>query len=48
MVKHRNIQFLKKIGIEVPNSVREAYALYKKSGNTKWADAIQKEMENVL
>ena len=33
--------------IEVPKSVREAYALGKKNGATKWADAIQKEMENV-
>jgi hypothetical protein len=50
MVKRWNVQFLKKtfkFRIEVPNSVREAYALYKKNGDTKWADAICKEMENV-
>ena len=51
MVKRRNVRFLKKtfkLGIEVPNSVREAYALDKKNGDTKWADAIRKEMGNVL
>ena len=50
MVKRRNVRFLKKtfkFGIEVTNSVREAYALDKKNGDTKWADAICKEMENI-
>ena len=50
MLKRQNVRFLKKtfkFGIEVPSSVREAYALDKKNGDTKWADAIQKEMVNV-
>jgi hypothetical protein len=50
LVKGRHAKFLKKtfkFGIEVPNTVREAYALDGKNGDTKWADAIQKEMENV-
>ena len=36
-----------KFGIELPKSVKDAYALDKKNGNTFWADAISKEMENV-
>ena len=45
MVKRRNVRFLKKtfkFGIEVPNSVREAYALDKKNGDNKWEYAICK------
>ena len=50
LVKGRQAKYLKKnfkFGIEVPSSVREAYALDKLNGDTKWADAIRKEMENV-
>ena len=36
-----------KFGIELPNTVQEAYALNAKNGKTLWADAIPKEMENV-
>lgn len=34
-------------GVEVPRSVREAYDLDVKNGDTKWRDAISKEMKNV-
>jgi hypothetical protein len=49
-VKGQEAKYLKrciKFGIEVPQSVREALELNKKNGNTLWADAIRKEMENV-
>ena len=49
-VKGREAKYLKrciKFGIEVPRSVREALELDRKNGNTLWADAIRKEMENV-
>ena len=49
-MKGRQAKYLKKnfkFGIEVPRTVREAYELDKKNGNTLWADAIKKEMENV-
>jgi hypothetical protein len=36
-----------KFGIRIPHSVPEAYAIDKEAGNTKWADAIAKEMKNV-
>lgn len=34
-----------KYGIEVPRTVKEAFELDEKSGNTKWRDAIKKEMD---
>jgi hypothetical protein len=37
-----------KYGIEVPNTVGQAYALDEKNGNSLWRDAIAKEMENVM
>jgi hypothetical protein len=37
----------KKFKIRIPHSVAEAYASNKAAGNTKWADAIAKEMKNV-
>ena len=49
-VKGRQARYLKKsfkFGIEVPRTVKEAYELDRKNGNTLWADAIKKEMENV-
>jgi hypothetical protein len=49
-VKGRQAKYLKtnyKFGIEVPRTVKEAYELDKKNGNTLWADSIKKEMENV-
>ena len=36
-----------KFGIEIPRSIREAYALDKRNGNTKWADAIRKEIDQL-
>ena len=36
-----------KFGIELPKIEEEAVALDVKNGNTLWADAISKEMENV-
>ncbi len=36
-----------KFGIEVPKTVKEAFDLYHKNGNTFWANAIAKEMKEV-
>ena len=49
LVKRRNTRYLKKTskyGIELPKSVADAYLIENKNGNTHWADAIFKEMEN--
>ena len=49
-VKSRQTRYLKKrfkFGIEVPKTIKEAYAIDKKNGNTKWADSIAKELRNV-
>ena len=49
-VRKRQTRYLKKshkFGIELPNTVEQAYALDAKNGNTLWADAISKEIENV-
>ena len=37
-----------KFGIRVPHSVEEALRIDKENGDTKWADAIQKELTNVM
>ena len=45
LISKRNTRCLKKthtFGIEVPKSVEQKYAMYKKSGNTLWEDAIAK------
>ena len=50
LVKRRSVRFLKKthkFGIRVPRTVDEALRLDKENGNTKWADAIAKEMKEV-
>ena len=50
LVKQCNARYLKcthKFGIEMPTSVKDAYALDKKNGNMFWADSISKEMKNV-
>jgi hypothetical protein len=50
LVRKRTTRYLKrthKFGIEVPKTVKEALALYRKNGNTLWADAIAKEMKEV-
>ena len=36
-----------KYGIQIPNSVLEAYKIDERNGNTFWRDAINKEMENL-
>ena len=50
LVKGRQAKYLKKcfkFGIEVPTSVQQALEFDKKNGNTLWADAIKREMDNV-
>jgi hypothetical protein len=47
LVRKRNPCYLKrmhKFGIELPKTVKEAFELDRKNGNTLWADAIAKEM----
>ena len=46
-VRHRMVKKAFKYGHEVPNTVSEAYNLDKKHNNTRWHDAIAKEMKNV-
>jgi hypothetical protein len=49
-VKGRKAKYLKKclkFDIEVPSSVKQAHKIDKKNGNTLWADAIKKKMDNV-
>jgi hypothetical protein len=36
-----------KFGIELPKTIKEAFELDKKNGNTFWTDAIAKEMKYV-
>ncbi len=50
LVKKRSTRYLKhthKFGIECPKTVEDALELDKCNGNTRWADAITKEMKNV-
>jgi len=50
LVKKRSSRFLMKMhkfGIEVPQSVAEAYALDKKNCSTLWVDSIAKGMKNL-
>jgi hypothetical protein len=37
-----------KFGIRLPHSVTQAHAVDKAEGNTKWADAVNKEMKNIM
>ena len=46
-VHHRLVKKSFKYGHEVPSSVKEAYMIDQKNGNTRWRDAISKEMRNV-
>ena len=49
-IRKQQTRYLKKshkFGIELPKTVEQALALDAKNGNTLWADAISKEMENV-
>ena len=41
------VKRIHKFGIEVPKTVKEALDLDPKNGNTRWADAIAKEMKEV-
>ena len=36
-----------KFGVQIPRNVREAFELDKKNGNTKWGDAMKKEIEQL-
>ncbi len=50
LVKRRQAKYLRrsyKFGIEVPSTVKGAYEIDKRNGNTLWADVIKKEMANV-
>ena len=40
-------QSREKFGIRIPNTIHEALKMDKEAGNTKWADAIKKEMDNL-
>ena len=44
---HRMVKKSFKYGHQVPSSVEEAYLLDKDSRNTRWKDAIAKELKNV-
>ena len=50
LVKKRQTRYMKKthkFGIEMPKTVKEASGLDTNNGDTKWMDAIAKEMTNV-
>ena len=50
LVKKQQTRYLNKthkFGIEIPKTVKEASRLDAKNGDTKWMDAILKEMKNV-
>jgi len=50
LVKKRQTRYLKKthkFGVEVPKTVEGAAELDTRNGDTKWTDAILKEMTNV-
>ena len=47
-VTHRLAKKQIKFGVKVPNSVDEALSLDKENQNSLWADAINKELKNVL
>ena len=50
LVRQREARYLKrnkKFGIAVPRTAKEAYDADAQNGNTFWADAISKEMQNV-
>lgn len=37
-----------KFGVEIPNSVRHAKELDKINGNSKWSEAIKKEIDELM
>ena len=50
LVNNRKPQYLMcahKFGVELPKSVDDAHAIYKKNRNTFWADGISKEVKDV-
>ena len=50
LIKKGNDRYLKKthqFGIELPKSVAQTYALYKKNGNTFWTDTTAKRMKDM-
>lgn len=47
-VNKRYLKRTHKFGIRVPHSVQEAHLIDEEAGNTRWADAIAKEMKNVM
>ena len=47
-VQHKPNKRSIKFGIQVPNSVEEAYKLDKENINTHWHDAITRELKNVI
>jgi hypothetical protein len=47
-VRHRHQKRTHKFGIAVPGDVDKAKILDKENGDTKWQDAITKEMKNVM
>ena len=50
LVKKRQTRYLKKthkFGVDMPKTVKEAAELDAKNGDTKWMDAILKEITNV-
>ena len=45
-VKYRMHKTTHKYGIEIPTSVKHAYRIDSKNGNTLWRDAIQTKIQN--
>jgi hypothetical protein len=41
------LKWTHKFGIKVPKTIKEAFDLNRKNGNTFWANAIAKEMKEV-
>ena len=37
-----------KFGIKIPNTIEEALKFDREAGNHKWAEAIKKEMDNLI
>ena len=42
-----NVKAKEKFGIKIPNTIAEALRCDKEDGNTKWYNAIKKEMDNL-
>ena len=48
LVQRRSVKKQLKFGVEVPQTVQEALELDRKNGNNLWANAISKELKNVI